>query len=124
LDTIDDYGDYAMLSYNLAEPKAMESVMNDFEDNMEMNILYYVESFVAGPACMQCCAYTIPTDGKMYKFNALAGKDGMVSTLYVHIFESLESMLEALKDDLNQHARHAVVVHSRVDMARLVADFM
>ena len=59
----------------------------------------------------------------MYKLNAQAGVDKMIDTLYVYVFESLEVMLEALKADLTQHIKSGVVI-SKMEMSRLVADFM
>lgn len=58
----------------------------------------------------------------MYKFNAQTSGDGMARTLYVYIFESLEVMLEFLKDDQKQHTK-AVEFHG-LPLSRLVADFM
>jgi hypothetical protein len=59
----------------------------------------------------------------MYKLNAQAGSDKMLDTVYVYIFDSLEVMLESLKSDLAQHLRRGIVI-SKMDMSRLVADFM
>ena len=59
----------------------------------------------------------------MYKLNAQTGPDKMLETIYVYVFDSLEVMLEALKSDLSQHLSGGVVI-SKMDMSRLVADFM
>ena len=45
LESIDDYGDYAILTYNLAKPVPIKDALDDMEDNMDLNILYHVESF-------------------------------------------------------------------------------
>ena len=59
----------------------------------------------------------------MYKLNAQTDSDKMLDTIYVYVFDSLEVMLEALKSDLSQHLNGSVVI-SKMDMSRLVADFM
>ena len=59
----------------------------------------------------------------MYKFNAQTRKDGLVHTLYVYIFTSLEIMLECLKDDLLAHEGKGVF-QTKMTYPRLIADFM
>ena len=123
LDSIDDYGDYALLTYNLPNPIPISEAMDDMEDNMDMNVLYHVESFAATKRGEHCCAYSVPTSGRMYKLNDQTGSDKMLDTIYVYVFDSLEVMLEALKSDLSQHLNGSVVI-SKMDMSCLVADFM
>ena len=90
---------------------------------MDLNVLYHVEVISAATRGEHCCAYCVPTNGKMYKVNAQSRQDKMLDTVYVYVYESLEVMLEALKEDLVQHTRGQHVICS-MDMARLVADFM
>jgi hypothetical protein len=123
LRNIDDYGDYALLTYHLAEPVPIQSALDDMEDNMDLNILYHVESFSATKRGEHCCAYSVPTSGRMNKLNAQTGADKMLETIYVYVFDSLEVMLEALKTDLAQHLTGGIVI-TKMEMSRLVADFM
>ena len=102
---IDEYEDYVMLTYSLAKPLGITKMMDDMEDLMGLNILYS------------------PTCGQMYKFNAQTRKDGLVHTLYVYIFTSLEIMLECLKDDLLAHEGKGVF-QTKMTYPRLIADFM
>ena len=123
LDSVDDYGDYALLTYSLGNPMPMERVMNAMEDRMHLSILYHVLTSAATDADQHCCGYSSPMDGKMYKFNAQTGKGGLVRTVYVHIFDSLEVMLEYLKEDLDRHVK-SFVVRTAISLPQLVADFM
>ena len=123
LETVDDYGDYALLTYSLAKPMPMEQVLNRMEDGMELNILYHVQASDAAGASEHCCGYSSPMNGKMYKVNAQTGKGGLVRTVYVYIFDSLEVMLEYLKEDLEQHTG-SFVERTRMSFPALVADFM
>jgi hypothetical protein len=50
-------------------------------------------------------------------------RDGLVHTLYVYIFTSLEIMLECLKDDLLAHEGKGVF-QTKMTYPRLIADFM
>jgi len=123
LESIDDYGDYAILTYNLAKPVPIKDALDDMEDNMDLNILYHVESFSTTKRGDHCCAYSVPTSGRMYKLNAQTGADKMLENIYVYVFDSLEVMLEALKTDLAQHLTGGIVI-TKMEMSRLVADFM
>ena len=62
-------------------------------------------------------------NGTMYKVNAQTGKGGLVRAVYVYIFDSLEVMLEYLKEDLEQHTG-SFVVKNAMTFPELVADFM
>ena len=121
LDSADDYGDYVLLTYSLSNPMPIERVMNSMEDRMHLSVLYHVQASAA--ADQHCCGYSSPMDGKMYKFYVQTGKGGLVRTVYVHIFDSLEVMLEYLKEDLDRHVK-TFVVRTAISLSQLVADFM
>ena len=123
LEGIEEFDDYAMLTYSLANPICIRHVMDDMEDEMGLNILYHIRTCENRREGQQCCAYATPTCGQMYKFNAQTEKDGQVHTLYVYIFTSLEIMLECLKDDLLAHAGTGVF-QTKMTYPRLIADFM
>lgn len=42
LDAIDDYDDYALMTFTLAESMSIEDVMDSLEDQMELTILYHM----------------------------------------------------------------------------------
>ena len=123
IEGIDEFEDYALLSYALPEPLGIERVMDDMEDHMGLTILYHVRTLMGGEDGQHCCAYAPPTYGQMYKFNVQTGRDGMVHILYVYIFTSLEIMLECLKDDLRAHEGTGIF-QTKMPYPRLIADFM
>ena len=123
LDAIDDYGEYALLTFSLAKPLGIEEVMNIMEDQMELTVLYHTIASDATDAGQHCCTYSNPSFSHMYKFNAQTMASGKVETVYVYIYESLEDMLEALKSDMEQHS-HFANFKAKVEMAQLIADFM
>ena len=45
LEGIDEFEDYAMLTYSLAKPLGITRMMDDMEDEMGLNILYYIRPF-------------------------------------------------------------------------------
>lgn len=73
LDSVDDYGDYALLSYSLVTPMPMEKVLDRMEDGMNLCILYHVLTSSAADAGEHGCGYSSPMNGTMYKVNAQTG---------------------------------------------------
>ncbi len=123
LESIEDYDDYALLTFNLAKPVYIETILDQFEDQMELSILYHMATSIATDASHHCCAYSNPGFGHMYKINVITVLNGMADTLYVHLYDSLEVMLEALKDDMEQHSQFGHFI-SKMEMGRFIADFM
>ena len=123
LESIEDYGDYALLTYSLEPPVPVREMLNRMEDGMNLNVLYHVVKEEGRSPGDQCCAYSSPQSGQMYKFNAQTGRDSLVKTIYVHIFDSLEVMLEYLKDDLERHRLTGRII-AEMRYSTLVADFM
>jgi len=123
LDEINDYDDYAILTFSLSEPMAIDDVMDSMEDQMELNILYHMVTSESTDSGQHCCAYANPTFGHMYKLNAQTGMSGKVETLYVYVYSSLEVMLEDLKEDLDQHSQLGHFI-TKMEMTRFVSDFM
>lgn len=59
----------------------------------------------------------------MYKINAQTETDGMAHTLYVYVYDSLEVMMESLKEDMDQYSQTGHF-KSKLEMSRFIADFM
>ena len=123
LESIEDYGDYALLTYSLETPVPVGGMLNRMEDGMNLSILYHVLTSSAADAREHGCGYSSPMNGTMYKVNAQTGKGGLVRAVYVYIFDSLEVMLEYLKEDLQQHTG-PFIVKTGMSLPQLVADFM
>lgn len=123
LESIDDYDDFTMMTFTLAEPMSIEEVMDCLEDQMELTILYHMVTSDATDAGQHCCAYSNPSFEHMYKINAQTQEDGLAHTLYVYVYDSLEVMLESLKDDMEQHS-HIGHFKTKLEMSRFIADFM
>ena len=123
MEEIEEYDDYALITFTLPRPMTIDFVMDCLEDQMELNILYHMVTSDARNAPQHCCAYSNPAFGRMYKLNAQTNRDGMVDTLYVYLYDSLEVMLEDMKSDIALHSRYGRFV-SRMEMSRFIADFM
>ena len=123
LESIDDYGDYALLTYSLAQPAPLYKLLNDMEDRMNLNILYHVSVPSVRNSEQHACAYASPSMQRMFKLNVRTLNGDVVRLVYVYVFESIEVMLEYLKDDLDRHLRMGRVL-SQMKMSTLIADFM
>lgn len=99
------YDEYILLEFNFPQAFSLEDIMNMFEDQMELIILYHMvpSTYTSFGHC--CCAYTNPAFGHMYKMNVMIDGNGLVNRVTVTIFDSLEFMGGDLCNDLELHAK-------------------
>lgn len=95
---------YVLLDFKLEKPCPLEEVMNLFEDQMELVILYHKVTSVHTEFGQFCCAFSNPNFGRMYKMNASTDANGNVHSVMVTIYESLEFMY-------GDYERHAASEH-------------
>ena len=97
------YDDYALLSFPLGEEYELEEVMDIFEDDIELIILYHHISSGMNHSGNSTCAYSNPAFGQMFKMNARVAESGKVDHIDVTIYESIEFMCSDLCLDLKLH---------------------
>lgn len=117
------YDDYALLTFNLAEAYSLEEVMNMWEDDIELVILYH---HVPSPTVRfghSACAYSNPNFGQMYKVNAQTNDDGLVDCVKVTVFDSVEQMCGDLCLDLTLHERGGTFLYKR-ERQQVLVDFI
>ena len=95
------YDEYILLEFNFPQAFSLEDIMNMFEDQMELIILYHMVPSTSTSFGHCCCAYTNPAFGHMYKMNVMIDGNGLVNRVTVTIFDSLEFM----GGDLELHAK-------------------
>lgn len=98
---IDD--EVATIPYQLTKRHDMEDVMNMFEDQMELTMLYHFVPSRQTDFGHQCCAYSNIRFGHMFKIHASTGASGKVGTLTVTLYDSMEAMCTDLIEDLDRH---------------------
>ena len=98
------YDEYILLEFNFPQAFSLEDIMNMFEDQMELIILYHMVPSTSTSFGHCCCAYTNPAFGHMYKMNVMIDGNGLVNRVTVTIFDSLEFMGGDLCNDLELHA--------------------
>ena len=99
------YDEYILLEFNFPQAFSREDIMNMFEDQMELIILYHMVPSTSTSFGHCCCAYTNPAFGHMYKMNVMIDGNGLVNRVTVTIFDSLEFMGGDLCNDLELHAK-------------------
>ena len=97
------YDDYAQLTFHPSKQLTLAEVADQLEEQANLTLLYHrvVSEGLRGWQC--CCAFSKPNNGRMYKFNATAGDDGIVDTITVCVFESIEVMRGTLRLELQMH---------------------
>lgn len=100
------YDDYVLLSFPLTERYELEEVMDIFEDDMELIILYHHILSGATVFGSSICAYSNPAFGQMFKMNARVTDTGKVDRIDVTIYESLEFMCSDICLDLKLHEQN------------------
>lgn len=114
---------YVLLDFKLEKPCPLEEVMNLFEDQMELVILYHKVTSVHTEFGQFCCAFSNPNFGRMYKMNTSTDANGNVHSVMVTIYESLEFMYGDLCHDMEQQARTGFFKYKR-DKADMLMCFM
>ena len=99
------YDEYILLEFIFPQAFSLEDIMNMFEDQMELIILYHMVPSTSTSFGHCCCAYTNPAFGHMYKMNVMIDGNGLVNRVTVTIFDSLEFMGGDLCNDLELHAK-------------------
>ena len=97
------YDDYALLTFSLSDAYELEEVMDMLEDDMELIILYHHVPSRQTRFGHSTCAYANPAFGRMFKINAQADDCGLVHSIAVTIYASLEMMNADLSLDLRLH---------------------
>lgn len=99
------YDDFILLSFPLSEQYDLEEVMDIFEDDIELIILYHHIPTSASSFGHSTCAYSNPAFGQMFKMNARVSDNGKVHRIDVTIYDSLEYMCSDLCLDLQLHEK-------------------
>ena len=122
LEEVSLYEDYAIMPYNVQYPRPLEEVMNMFEDNMELFVLYHMVPSKQTDFGHTCCAYSNPSTERMFKINATTNGEGNVDTVQVTIYDSLEIMSTDLLQDLRLNEKRGEIRFRR-NQAEIMNDF-
>jgi len=113
----------AVLEFKLPKPCDVGDLLDEFDDQMELIILYHVIPSEATVMGHRCCAYSNPSFDYLYKVNGISDDNGICDTLYVSLYDSLESFGLDLQAELNDQTSKSKVVFARRE-EDLLRDFM
>lgn len=122
LGEIKTYEDYAVLPYAVHEPQPLEKVLDMFEMNADLAILYHIVPSSATAYGHECCAYCYPVTERMFKINCKTHTDGLIHELYVTIYNSIEVMSADIFEDLRLHERRGKFIEKR-EHVQIMNDF-
>lgn len=94
--------DSALLTFLLPKIYNVEELIDEIEDQMELVLLYHHIPTRDAFFGQKCCAYSNPDFGRMYKVNSCADDRFRCDTLYVTLYESLETMGSELLDEMSK----------------------
>lgn len=116
-----DYDDeVAVIPYTLKSQYDIEEVMDFLEDQMEMTILYHFVPSTHTTYGHQCCAYSDVRFGHMFKIHAVTDEHGLIGSLTVTVFSSLEIMATNLMSDIDSHEKRGRFLYKRTKQQLLV----
>ena len=119
-----DYMDEScVVQITLAREFDIEDVMDMFEDQMELTILYNYMPSVHTSFGHQCCAYSDSKFGHMYKIHVTTNPSGLVDSLVATVYDSLEVMCSDLLDDLDRHEKQRGRFLDRRERADILVEF-
>lgn len=117
------YEDYALLTFNLEKPYTLSEIMEMLEEQMELIPLYHKISSDFTSFGQSCCSYSNPDFGHMYKINAMTDGKGLVNSISVTIYVSLEFMCADLCNELELHSKGGYFRYRR-EKAEILANFI
>ena len=113
----------AILEFKLPKPFNISDLLDEFDDQMELIILYHIIPSEATVMGHQCCAYSNPSFDYLYKVNGISDDNGICDTLYASLYDSLENFGLDLQAELNDQTAKSKVVFARKE-EDLLRDFM
>lgn len=114
------YEETAVMQYSFKNTFELEDVMNAFEDQMELNILYHFYLSESVSFGHQCCAYADERFGHMVKINVSTNVNGLVEGATITVYDSLEVMVTDLLDDLHRHQKFGHFAYRQAEEELLV----
>lgn len=101
----DYYDDYSLTPYKLKDPLPMDQLLSQFEIAMDVAILYVTEPSPATVYGRACCVFTYPIMNNLIKMNAITNPSGLVDTIMMTVYASLEMMGGDLETELYAQER-------------------
>ncbi len=121
---VEYHEDSSVLEFHIPEPLPIGELLDILDDHMELIILYHVIPTNATVMGEQCCAYSDPTCDFIYKVNGITDDNGKCDTVYVTLYQSLETLGIEVQTELEKKTASChEVVFSR-NLTEVLRDFI
>lgn len=116
--------DNSVLEFHIPEPLPIGELLDILDDHMELIILYHVIPTNATVMGEQCCAYSDPTCDFIYKVNGITDDNGKCDTVYVTLYQSLETLGIEIQTELEKKTASCHEVVFTRNMTEVLRDFI
>ena len=117
---------YAILTYEVHKALPIEDVLNIMDGDAYMRILYYTHpnpKNVTTKFGQRACTYFMPEEQRNIKMNFMTDEKGLVRTILVTIYGSIDIMYPDLMIDLRLNTEGSMLVKESRDVAEVMNDF-
>ena len=120
------YNGYAILTYEVHQPLSIDEVLNIMDSDAYMRILYYTHpnpKAIKTKFGQRACTYFMPEEQRNIKMNFSTDEKGLVNTILVTVYGSIDMMYPDLLNDLRLNTNGSMLVKERRSEAEVMNDF-
>ena len=120
------YNCYAILTYEVHQPLSIDEVLNIMDSDAYMRILYYTHpnpKAIKTKFGQRACTYFMPEEQRNIKMNFSTDEKGLVNTILVTVYGSIDIMYPDLLNDLRLNTNGSMLVKERRSEAEVMNDF-
>lgn len=117
---------YAILTYEVHHPLSIDEVLNIMDSDAYMRILYYTHpnpKAIKTKFGQRACTYFMPEEQRNIKMNFSTDEKGLVNTILVTVYGSIDIMYPDLLNDLRLNTNGSMLVKERRSEAEVMNDF-
>lgn len=117
---------YAILTYEVHHALPIEEVLNIMDGDAYMRILYYIHpnpKSVKTKFGQRVCTYFMPEEQRNIKMNFSTDEHGLINTILVTVYGSIDIMYPDLLKDLRFNTEGSMLVKERRCEAEVMNDF-
>jgi hypothetical protein len=122
----EEFNGYAILTYEVNPPLPIDDVLSIMDGDGYMRILYYTcpdPTTVSTWFGQRACTYFMPEEQRNIKMNFSTDVKGLVSTILVTVYGSIDIMYPDLVTDLRLNTEGSVLVRESRSEAAVMNDF-
>ena len=121
-----EYNGYAILTYEVSHPVPIEDVLNIMDGDGYIRILYYTHAIpkaITTKFGERECTYFMPEEQRNIKMNFSTNEEGLVNTILVTVYGSIDIMYPDPLTDLRFNTKGSMLVKEHRNEAEVMNDF-